>query len=382
MHMHSSEGNGESTSPILLEKIGALPEAFFSYEQSEAERVFLDDFDPQNPKFSLTAENLKKIPIFRNLSDQDFSSLRPHLKVLRFGRSKTIFTQGSEGTGFYVILSGRCHQLSYDEDALALEQQVITRKELHFGGALIPANSMALVLKKDLDRQFPYTIRVLASGMRGRVLGSEITPLPKEDGSESKFGFQTSEIQTELGPRDFFGEDGVLKRGNIRRNTVVVGNNEDVLVLSISKRSMFDLGLVHKLPLTHRARIRPNPIQVGLQDHGTNSSFFDPHEKPLSTIKTADEIGDLALRIKCCWMLNECLQLSLDKCTELAKQAGRLELAEGESVVKRGHACSNIYFLEEGFCNYSTPVKEGSEASDHNLALARGEGSFGAESCL
>lgn len=94
-------------------------------------------------------EHLKNTPLFQGLTAEDLDELAMILTDQEFKRGQTIFSEGDEGLGFYVVVSGlvKIYKLSMDgkEQILHIfEPGEPFAEAAVFSGASFPAHALAL----------------------------------------------------------------------------------------------------------------------------------------------------------------------------------------------------------------------------------------------
>ncbi|MBN2468490.1 MAG: Crp/Fnr family transcriptional regulator [Deltaproteobacteria bacterium] len=94
-------------------------------------------------------EHLAAIPLFSGLSREDLDDLVPVVQYKTYQRGERIFAEGDEGTGFYVVISGRVkvYKLSFEgkEQILHMFEPGAPFGEAPvFAGKAFPANAEAL----------------------------------------------------------------------------------------------------------------------------------------------------------------------------------------------------------------------------------------------
>ena len=117
-------------------------------------------------------------------------------------------------------------------DFIRVADIVRLTQELTFNGKTVPYGTMAKVDRIDGNRDYPYTVRIHGTGLRGRVLPTEIEP---------RAGTPDDKVVAKLKPGDYFGEQSLLK-GAPRNATVITSTNCMLAVLNSAKFSEINLG--------------------------------------------------------------------------------------------------------------------------------------------
>jgi CRP/FNR family transcriptional regulator len=128
--------------------------------------------------------DLKKIPIFSSLNDDELKEIQPYLIEERFEKKEEIFSEGDPPEWFYILLNGKVKitKLSYDGKEIIIE--LILPPDFFGGLAVIkgfpyPANAIAMedveVLKVSrhdilmiIDR-FPNVMYDITSNLGDRI---------------------------------------------------------------------------------------------------------------------------------------------------------------------------------------------------------------------
>lgn len=95
------------------------------------------------------AQQISSIPLFNGLSEAQHSELAEIAIEKHFTRSQTIFTEGDEGEGFYIVISGRVKIFKMSPDGREQILHILGPGELFgevpvFAGARFPANAQAM----------------------------------------------------------------------------------------------------------------------------------------------------------------------------------------------------------------------------------------------
>lgn len=92
---------------------------------------------------------LARLPIFQNLSDDAVSKLEDILVERGFSKNETVFTEGDEAAGFYIICKGRVKVFKLSAEGKEQILHIVGPKELlgavsAFAGNPYPANADAM----------------------------------------------------------------------------------------------------------------------------------------------------------------------------------------------------------------------------------------------
>lgn len=132
-------------------------------------------------------KNLKKIDLFKNLSDEELKELEPYLSWTTFRKKGEIFAEGDQPEWFYIVSKGKIKitKLSHDGKEIILE--LISPTDI-FGGVAVlrnfpyPANAVAMedsevikISRKNLMRlvdRFPNLMYCIALQLGDRMKSS------------------------------------------------------------------------------------------------------------------------------------------------------------------------------------------------------------------
>jgi len=132
-------------------------------------------------------KNLKKIDLFKNLSDEELKELEPYLVSTAFKKKEEIFTEGDQPEWFYIVSKGKIKitKLSHEGKEIILE--LISPTDI-FGGVAVlrnfpyPANAVAMedsevikITRKNLMRlvdRFPNLMYCIALQLGDRMKSS------------------------------------------------------------------------------------------------------------------------------------------------------------------------------------------------------------------
>lgn len=134
-----------------------------------------------------TAKDLKKIDLFKNLSDGDLKELAPYIVAATFRKKEEIFSEGDQPEWFYIVSRGKVKitKLSHEGKEIILE--LISPTDI-FGGVAVlrnfpyPANAVAMedtevikISRKNLMRlvdRFPNLMYCIALQLGDRMKSS------------------------------------------------------------------------------------------------------------------------------------------------------------------------------------------------------------------
>lgn len=93
--------------------------------------------------------NVRSIPLFQGLTDDALGMLEGILKEREFARGQSIFNEGSESTGFYIIIKGRVKVYKLSSEGKEQTLHIVGSKELlgavsAFAGSPYPAYAEAI----------------------------------------------------------------------------------------------------------------------------------------------------------------------------------------------------------------------------------------------
>lgn len=135
----------------------------------------------------MTIKDLKKIDLFKNLSDDELKELEPYLVTSTYMKKKEIFSEGDSPEWFFVVSKGKVKitKLSHEGKEIILE--IISPTDIFGGVAVIrgfpyPANAVAMedtevlkVSRKNLMRlvdRFPNLMYCIALQLGDRMKSS------------------------------------------------------------------------------------------------------------------------------------------------------------------------------------------------------------------
>jgi CRP-like cAMP-binding protein len=132
-------------------------------------------------------KNLKKIDLFKNLSDDELKELEPYLTATALKKKEDIFSEGDQPEWFYIVSKGKVKitKLSHEGKEIILE--IISPTDI-FGGVAVlrnfpyPANAIAMedseiikISRKNLMRlvdRFPNLMYCIALQLGDRMKSS------------------------------------------------------------------------------------------------------------------------------------------------------------------------------------------------------------------
>jgi CRP-like cAMP-binding protein len=132
-------------------------------------------------------KNLKKIDLFKDLSDAELKELDPYLVTTTFKKKEDIFSEGDQPEWFYIVAKGKIKitKLSHEGKEIILE--IISPTDI-FGGVAVlrnfpyPANAVAMedsevvkISRKNLMRlvdRFPNLMYCIALQLGDRMKSS------------------------------------------------------------------------------------------------------------------------------------------------------------------------------------------------------------------
>lgn len=135
----------------------------------------------------MAAKTLKKIELFKNLSDEELKELDPYLITTAFKKKEDIFAEGDQPEWFYIVAKGKVKitKLSHEGKEIILE--IISPTDIFGGVAVIrgfpyPANAVAMeetevlkISRRNLMRlvdRFPNLMYCIALQLGDRMKSS------------------------------------------------------------------------------------------------------------------------------------------------------------------------------------------------------------------
>jgi CRP/FNR family transcriptional regulator len=135
----------------------------------------------------MTLKNLKKIDLFKNLSDDELKELEPYLVAVSYGKKETIFSEGEPPEWFYIVVKGKVKVTKLSHEGKEIILEVISPHDI-FGGVAVlrnfpyPANAVAMedsevlkISRKNLMRlvdRFPNLMYCIALQLGDRMKSS------------------------------------------------------------------------------------------------------------------------------------------------------------------------------------------------------------------
>ncbi len=132
-------------------------------------------------------KNLKKIDLFKNLSDEDLKELEPYLTTTLYKKKDDIFTEGDAPEWFYIVSTGKVKVTKISHDGKEIILEIISPHDI-FGGVAVlrnfpyPANAVAMedsevvkISRKNLMRlvdRFPNLMYCIALQLGDRMKSS------------------------------------------------------------------------------------------------------------------------------------------------------------------------------------------------------------------
>lgn len=132
-------------------------------------------------------KNLKKIDLFKDLSDEDFSELEPYLTTTLYKKKDDIFTEGDAPEWFYIVSTGKIKVTKISHEGKEIILEIISPHDI-FGGVAVlrnfpyPANAVAMedsevvkISRKNLMRlvdRFPNLMYCIALQLGDRMKSS------------------------------------------------------------------------------------------------------------------------------------------------------------------------------------------------------------------
>lgn len=134
--------------------------------------------------------DIRKVPIFDTLSEQDAQEISPYLVAGRFRKKETIFSEGDASEWLYIVSSGKVKITKISQEGKEIILELISPPD-YFGGIAVvrgfpyPANAIAMedtelykISRKNLmsvlDR-FPNLMYCMAMNIGDRIKGSHET---------------------------------------------------------------------------------------------------------------------------------------------------------------------------------------------------------------
>ena len=135
----------------------------------------------------MPTKNLKKIELFKNLSEEELKELEPYLLSTKYKKKEDIFSEGDPPEWFYIVSKGKVKitKLSHEGKEIILE--IVSPTDIFGGVAVIrgfpyPANAVAMedsevlkISRKNLMRlvdRFPNLMYCIALQLGDRMKSS------------------------------------------------------------------------------------------------------------------------------------------------------------------------------------------------------------------
>ncbi len=132
-------------------------------------------------------KDLKKIDLFKNLSDEELKELEHYLTTAVYRKKEDIFTEGDAPEWFYIVLTGKVKVTKISHDGKEIILEIISPYDI-FGGVAVlrnfpyPANAVAMedseilkISRKNLMRlvdRFPNLMFCIALQLGDRMKSS------------------------------------------------------------------------------------------------------------------------------------------------------------------------------------------------------------------
>ncbi len=135
----------------------------------------------------MNAKILKKIELFKNLSDDELKELEPYLLNATYQKKEDIFSEGDQPEWFYIVSRGKVKITKISADGKEIILEIISPTDIFGGVAVIrgfpyPANAVAMeesevlkISRKNLMRlvdRFPNLMYCIALQLGDRMKSS------------------------------------------------------------------------------------------------------------------------------------------------------------------------------------------------------------------
>eukprot|EP00392_Amoebophrya_sp_AT5.2_P017834 g18255.t1 len=275
---------------------------------------------------------LRKVPLFRELSEIDIRQISHALELKHYPPNAVIYRQGDPGDsinggGLNILLDGEAFVKVSAGAFLERGDSVRLRKPCKIGKATYEQDSVGVVEHFDVTRRFPFTVRMKASGERGRVLPDEIAPAKHTMKASDK-------VIASCRAGDYFGDQSLLFH-SYRFATLVTGPQQPVVLATLTKKRFLDLELNTKMHFRKRkAVIAPTDPKLvnGTIGSGAEISSLLP-KVPKSDAEKKLIAKALQNNPRLHAMLAASGGLSLEQCEQLAEYATVKLLKTGETLV-------------------------------------------------
>jgi CRP/FNR family transcriptional regulator len=134
-----------------------------------------------------TMKNVKKIDLFKNLSEEELKELEPYLVQTSYKKKDDIFTEGDQPEWFYIVSKGKVKVTKLSHEGKEIILEIISPYDI-FGGVAVlrnfpyPANAVAMedsevikISRKNLMRlvdRFPNLMYCIALQLGDRMKSS------------------------------------------------------------------------------------------------------------------------------------------------------------------------------------------------------------------
>ncbi|HAK87861.1 MAG TPA: Crp/Fnr family transcriptional regulator [Nitrospiraceae bacterium] len=111
-------------------------------------------------------KDLKKIPIFSNLSDDEIKEIRPYLIEESFKKKHEIFSEGDPPDWFYILLNGKVKITKLSQDGREIIIELISPPDFFGGFAVLkgfpyPANAVAMEDSGIIKMSRPNLLKII-----------------------------------------------------------------------------------------------------------------------------------------------------------------------------------------------------------------------------
>jgi CRP-like cAMP-binding protein len=143
--------------------------------------------DPGTPGETIVIKDLKKIDLFKNLSDEELKELASYITLTKYKKKDDIFSEGDAPEWFYIVSTGKVKVTKISHDGKEIILEVISPHDI-FGGVAVlrnfpyPANAVAMedseilkISRKNLMRlvdRFPNLMYLIAMQLGDRMKSS------------------------------------------------------------------------------------------------------------------------------------------------------------------------------------------------------------------
>ena len=135
----------------------------------------------------MTVKSLKKIELFKNLSDEELKELEPYLAATAYRKKEEIFSEGDQPEWFYIVSRGKVKITKISHEGKEIILEIISPTDIFGGVAVIrgfpyPANAVAMedsevlkISRRNLMRlvdRFPNLMYCIALQLGDRMKSS------------------------------------------------------------------------------------------------------------------------------------------------------------------------------------------------------------------